>query len=1516
MKTKRKNIFKSLLALTLALIMVLGVAPLSEFAGVDWASLFAPKAEAAGKTYGIYTYEVGTDGTVTITDCDGSVWGGATIPSQIDGKPVTSIGNWAFQSCIGLTDITIPNSVTSIGDGAFSNCGIKSITIPNGVTSIGDSAFEYCNSLTSITIPNSVTSIGNNAFHDCTGLTSITIPDGVTSIGDREFYNCNSLTSITIPNSVTSIGYEAFYHCNSLTSITIPNSVTSIGDSAFKYCSSLTSITIPNSVTSIGDSAFHDCNSLTSITIPNSVTSIGSNVFDNTGIYNDESNWENDVLYIGNYLIKAKSTLSGEYEIKNRAKCIANSAFFGCTSLTSITIPNGVTSICNYAFKDCSSLTSVTIPNSVTSIGDWAFSGCNSLTSITIPNSVTSIGDSAFWDCSSLTSVTIPDSVTSIGDWAFSDCNSLTSITIPDSVTSIGDSAFYGCNSLTSITIPNSVTSIGDDPFYVCRKLNQINVDTANTAYSSVNGVLFNKEKTKLIRYPEGKTYTSYAIPSSVTNIGDSAFCECYRLTSITIPNSVTSIGDDAFSNCGIKSITIPNGVTSIGSGAFYDCRSLTSITIPDSVTSIGNWAFKYCTGLKDVYYTGSKDDWKAISVGSDNDNLLNATIHYNCTGEHGSTNNDPASSAPFNQPTYIADIWSGNREKKTPEHEQLSWYYNGYKPITRTIVEEMGDTAFKFWDGVKCVSNPANGAEIALKKEKQRELIIFDAIRDVLGSPEFSDIISTSAASDLVGWTKSLNSAAKKIYGAEGIENFDDFYKKYGKNNSNGKKKTKALVEAAYADYQQDVGAVNCLSDLLTCVDSVLKIAKSSKEVINAFVNCMMVARMRESLKAVIDEMYAQSTDSDMRTALSNVKNYCVSEMDALAGTMVRSVAGIGVTVLKEFVGDFWDDLADMVPIAGPIIKGVKIGAAVGEGICNMLFSTGNTRDNYYLAKSTVEFVDIARKASLSLQKKYSANRTTEAANAYIDSVRLYISVLNLDAENGRKFCKTACNDGLINGVANWINGGNAKYDEIERCTNSIQKTNSDFVDLISISWIFADNYLKTDYPEMYDTLCQNILTSPKYASTITQVKVDLSGKATVYFDVPSYAAGFKPVSGVQVQYKKNNGSYSMLADLANPYAKSASHSITLSNSDTYTYRVRTYAKLTTGKIEYSDWSEEYTALANPAETPEIYCRVGAIGVDVRVRNNYFLSTGFNESQSGVVTTVEIYRRRQGESEKKLIGTIISDLDRLNLVTDKNPGTTKCYYSARTVVKYNGKTYYSKYSQEVCTIMSGKIPKDPRLDINIRANSSSPKTRAVTYADAANGFSIELAWDKIDGVSTYEVYRKLDEAKLYVYIGKTDSGNTSFVDNTVSEAGRYDYIIKFYQDIGGEKVLCGESQSASVLVERVAQQTETVEIKKGKTATISINSGNLSDGSTVSWSTSSDCITLTPSEDGTSCEVKANSKGSATVTVTITHADGSTVSDTFEIEAKSKGIFATIFDIILAPFRAIINLFKKLFGK
>ncbi len=397
---------------------------------------FAPQSGimAQAETYGDFEYTVLDDGTVEIRKYNGSDTD-VNIPSKIDEKKVTSIGDNAFWGWGRLTSITIPDSITSIGESAFQNCkSLTSITIPDSVTSIGYCAFLGCTSLTSIAIPNSVTSIGESAFLNCKSLTSITIPDNIKSIGGWAFAHCENLTSITIPDSVTSIGYCAFLGCTSLTSIAIPNSVTSIGEEAFGGCVSLTSITIPDSVTSIGYGIFSRCTSLTSITI-------GKN----------NSNY---------------SSIDGVLYNKNKTELIC------CPGgKIGITIPDSITSIGKWAFYGCSSLTSITIGNSVTSIGEEAFSHCTGLTSISIPNSITSIGKLAFYGCSSLTSITIPESVTSIEFGAFKNCSSLTSITIPNSVTSIDYEAFRYCSKLTSITIPNSVTSIGKWAFDGCDNL-------------------------------------------------------------------------------------------------------------------------------------------------------------------------------------------------------------------------------------------------------------------------------------------------------------------------------------------------------------------------------------------------------------------------------------------------------------------------------------------------------------------------------------------------------------------------------------------------------------------------------------------------------------------------------------------------------------------------------------------------------------------------------------------------------------------------------------------------------------------------------------------------------------------------------------------------------------------------------------------------------------------------------------------------------------------------------------
>ena len=242
-------------------------------------------------------------------------------------------------------------------------------------------------------------------------------------------------------------------------------------------------------------------------------------------------------------------------------------AFKGCSGLTSMIIPSGVTSIGDWTFEGCRGLTSLTIPSGVTSIGDRAFHGCSGLTSLTLPSGVTSIGNYAFHDCSGLTSLTIPSSVTSIGYGAFECCSGLTSLTIPSGVTSIGKWAFNGCSGLTSLTIPSGVTSIGDEAFSGCRGL------------------------------------TSLTIPSGVTSIGKWAFAYCSGLTSLTIPSGVTSIGIAAFSGCsGLTSLVIPSSVTEIGGRAFSGCSGLTSLTIPSGVTSIGKWAFNGCSGLTSIY--------------------------------------------------------------------------------------------------------------------------------------------------------------------------------------------------------------------------------------------------------------------------------------------------------------------------------------------------------------------------------------------------------------------------------------------------------------------------------------------------------------------------------------------------------------------------------------------------------------------------------------------------------------------------------------------------------------------------------------------------------------------------------------------------------------------------------------------------------------------------------------------------------------------------------------------------
>ncbi len=434
-----------------------------------------------------------------------------------------------------------------------------------------------------------------------------------------------TVTKVIIEQGVTTIGCAAF-RGTLISEISIPSSVYSIRSGAFSYCRWLESITIPKGVGIIGAGAFADCYNLKSISVED-----GNRTFHSAGNCLIKTAEKTLVFGIENSVIPDDGSVTS----------IGDSAFYGCTGLASITIPDGVTSIGDAAFSGCtgltgiaipdsvmtigdyafynSGLTSITIPNSVTSIGDRAFNG-SSLTSITIPNSVTSLGDNAFSQCTALESVTISSGLTRIGTQAFCDCTKLTSVSIPDGIQSMGRSAFGGCTALTSITIPESVTSIESYCFEGCDQLtiyavdgsaahlyaikNQINCKLISASGDIVGGTTgqctWRIDGTTLTISGNGEmndygrddrapwyqnTITTVIIEKGVTNIGNYAFSDCTELTSITIPGSVTSIGDRAF--CG--------------------CVGLTSITIPDSVTSIGWGAFEYCDVKELIIAKGSK---------------------------------------------------------------------------------------------------------------------------------------------------------------------------------------------------------------------------------------------------------------------------------------------------------------------------------------------------------------------------------------------------------------------------------------------------------------------------------------------------------------------------------------------------------------------------------------------------------------------------------------------------------------------------------------------------------------------------------------------------------------------------------------------------------------------------------------------------------------------------------------------------------------------------------------------
>ena len=518
----------------------------------------------------------------TVTDISVSAFEGCINLEQVKfSKNLTSIGASAFAGCKRLVNLDIPDSVSDIGNCAFDGCSnITSVHLPNQLYCMGSSAFRNCEALTQIIIPKKMKKLHtyvnytyyHGPFQGCKELNLVKFEDGITSIPEYLFLDCEGIKTIEIPDTVTSISVSSFEGCTKLENVIFNDNLVEIGASAFAGCDSLIKVNIPDSVTIIGNKAFQNCTSLKEVELSKKLYSIGSSAFMNCAALT--------FIEIPKTLKKMGTYVWYTYY---------HGPFQGCESLSKAKIDDGTKNVLQYLFMDCNGLEEIEFPDSVECIEQYAFENCTHLQKVTFSNNLKTIDKNAFSNCTSLENVVIPMGCKTLGDSVLQNCVSLREAYIGDSVDSIGTAIFSGCTKLERVHIPNIRQNIVDSMFYNCISLKEINLPETLIAIRS--SAFYNCD-----------SLSEMALPKNVQIIESNAFYDCDGITKLVIPDSVTSIGNNAFNSCELLSdVSLGTGLTAISEGCFANCPSLKEIVLPYRIQTINAKAFNACTALTDV---------------------------------------------------------------------------------------------------------------------------------------------------------------------------------------------------------------------------------------------------------------------------------------------------------------------------------------------------------------------------------------------------------------------------------------------------------------------------------------------------------------------------------------------------------------------------------------------------------------------------------------------------------------------------------------------------------------------------------------------------------------------------------------------------------------------------------------------------------------------------------------------------------------------------------------------------
>lgn len=557
-------------------------------------------------------------------------------PQNISGGTIGSyaFGDNTYKKNIGyshplakLKTVTIPNSITVIGEGAFEGCiGLESLTTENvyatftGSQKIGKRAFYRCTALLTAVFSDTVESVGESAFEECSALRTVRFNDKEDSavksqsIGLKAFYNCTSLDDLRLSDKLTSIGQSAFENCSSLATLTMTNSIQTIGRTAFKSCTALLNLKLPEKLDTIGEAAFSDCSLLESVVIPMSIKKVDISIKNNRL---EDSDKEKGIFYKTKLTNVEFRRFNADDGVKIPDKILIGASWVQNIKMPDVDGDGEVTEIGEFAFALCTALKEIDIPDSVVTICGGAFAGCirlgeskadKSENPLIIPGKVTSIGRSAFKDCSALVHVELPDSLETLGygsgDGAFENCTSLVEMDIPDNVTEIGGSTFAGCESLERVKLPLStkdkcIKKIDDQLFMGCMKLAVVENVSQDYLEEIGNRAFY---KCRVLTGMNGANTMDFSGYKKLKRIGDEAFYGCDAITEVVLSAATETLGVSVFDTCkSLSALTIGTGPRVIPENAFANDPGLTSVTIPRNVLVIKTGAFSFDIGLTEI---------------------------------------------------------------------------------------------------------------------------------------------------------------------------------------------------------------------------------------------------------------------------------------------------------------------------------------------------------------------------------------------------------------------------------------------------------------------------------------------------------------------------------------------------------------------------------------------------------------------------------------------------------------------------------------------------------------------------------------------------------------------------------------------------------------------------------------------------------------------------------------------------------------------------------------------------